>query len=70
MEERTYKIWKVDAFAKKPLEGNPAGVVLDASNFTDKQMLMIAKEFNVSETAFVSKSRVADFKVRFFLSRW
>lgn len=54
------------AFANCPEGGNPAGIVIDADGMTSKEMLQIAKEIGYSETAFVSKSDVADFKVRFF----
>lgn len=46
--------------------GNPAGVVLDADNLTNDQKLKIAAKVGLSETAFVSKSQVADFKLDFF----
>jgi len=46
--------------------GNPAGVVLDADNFSDEQKLEIAKQVGLSETAFVSQSKIADFKLDFF----
>lgn len=43
----------VDAFAETPFTGNPAGVVLDADGLDDGQMQLIAREVNVSETAFL-----------------
>ncbi len=46
--------------------GNPAGVVLDADNFSDEQKLEIAKQVGLSETAFVSQSNISDFKLDFF----
>ncbi len=60
------KIKGVDAFTSIPFCGNPAGVVLDADDLTDEEMQLIAREMNYSETAFIMKSEVADFKVRFF----
>lgn len=60
------KIKQVDAFTSIPFGGNPAGVVTDANNISDDIKQKIAKEMNLSETAFVSKSNVADFKVQFF----
>lgn len=56
----------VNAFAKNPEGGNPAGVVLDADDLTEIQMLQVAKIVGFSETAFVSQSEKADFRVRFF----
>ena len=52
----TLKMWQVDAFATKPLEGNPAAIVplerwLDAA-----LMQAIAAENNVAETAFFVKT--------------
>ena len=46
--------------------GNPAGVVLDADNLSAEQKLEIAKQVGLSETAFVSSSNIADFKLDFF----
>ncbi len=62
----SYPFRQVDAFTRRPLGGNPAAVVLDADDLTDEQMQAIAIEMNLSETAFVMRSTVADFKVRFF----
>lgn len=64
------KIKQVDAFTSIPFGGNPAGVVTDAAGLTDDVKLKIAKEMNLSETAFVSPSKVADFKVQFFTPRF
>ncbi len=64
------RIKQVDAFTSLPFGGNPAGVVTDANNLSDEQMQKIAKEMNLSETAFVSRSGNADFKVRFFTPRF
>lgn len=60
------QIKQVDAFTKTPLKGNPAGIVLNAEGLTDEEMQLIAREMNLSETAFIMKSQTADFKVRFF----
>ncbi|MEK7571770.1 MAG: PhzF family phenazine biosynthesis isomerase [Patescibacteria group bacterium] len=60
------KAFLVKAFTKDKTQGNPAGVVLNADYLTDKQMQYIAKELGFSESAFVSKSDNADYKVRFF----
>ncbi len=62
----TYPFRQVDAFTRAPLGGNAAAVVFDADGLTDAQMQAIAVEMNLSETAFVMRSQVADFKVRFF----
>jgi trans-2,3-dihydro-3-hydroxyanthranilate isomerase len=56
----------VDAFTDRPLHGNPAGVVTDADGLDEATMRAIARELNLSETAFVTASDEADFRVRFF----
>jgi PhzF family phenazine biosynthesis protein len=56
----------VNAFTDSTECGNPAGVVLNSPDLTDKQMAEITKELKVSETAFVFPSSKADFKIRFF----
>lgn len=56
----------VKAFTRDKASGNPAGIVLQADDLTGAQMQHIAKELGFSESAFVSLSDVADFKVRFF----
>lgn len=61
-----YPFYQVDAFATKPLGGNPCAVVFDADDLDDATMLAIAREMNLSETAFVRRSQVADFGVRYF----
>ncbi|MFA9376008.1 MAG: PhzF family phenazine biosynthesis isomerase [Lachnotalea sp.] len=60
------KAYKNNTFAKTMDGGNPAGVVLDADLLSEDNMKMIAGIFGFSETAFIMKSDVADFKVRFF----
>jgi PhzF family phenazine biosynthesis protein len=56
----------VNAFVYNNEGGNPAGVVLDADRFSSDEKLEIAAQVGVSETAFVSKSTTADFKLDFF----
>lgn len=56
----------LNAFAKTATGGNPAGVVLDADGLGEAAMQKISAKVGLSETAFVQKSAVADFKVRFF----
>ncbi|WP_394772680.1 PhzF family phenazine biosynthesis protein [Flavobacterium sp.] len=56
----------VNAFVDNNKGGNPAGVVLDAEDYTNEQKLKIAAKVGLSETAFVSKSGIADFKLEFF----
>ncbi|GGF21477.1 PhzF family phenazine biosynthesis protein [Hymenobacter cavernae] len=56
----------VDAFTETALGGNPCAVVLDADDLTPELMQRLAREFNQSETAFVRRSAVAEFGVRYF----
>lgn len=62
----TYDVWRVDAFTTQPLAGNPAAIVMGADTLDERDMLRIAREFNLSETAFVLQSTRADFRVRYF----
>lgn len=60
------QLYQLSAFPKTADGGNKAGVCLNADHLTDLEMQAIAKKLNYSETAFVSTSKLADFKVRFF----
>lgn len=59
-------LYKLTAFLSEPHGGNKAGVYINSEELTDNKMQNIAYEVGFSETAFVMKSKVADFKVRFF----
>lgn len=63
---KNLQIIQVDAFTTRPLAGNPCAVVLEADGLTESAMLKIAREMNLSETAFVFSSEVADFRARYF----
>ena len=56
----------VNAFIDEDAGGNPAGVVLNAEQFSQIQKHRIAAAVGLSETAFVSSSSSADFKLEFF----
>ncbi len=58
-------VCQIDAFTDEPFRGNFAGVVY-SDELTKEEMQYIAREFNVSETAFISKSDEADFNLRWF----
>lgn len=58
-------VW-VDAFTHLPLQGNPCMVVLDADGLSEAEMRALARETNLSETAFVLSSDTADFRARYF----
>ena len=56
----------VNAFVDGNVGGNPAGVVLGVDNYSTEEKQKIASMLGYSETAFVSESTVADFKLEFF----
>jgi PhzF family phenazine biosynthesis protein len=56
----------LNAFAENGKGGNPAGVVLNADELSDKDKLEVSKKVGLSETAFVSNSKTEDFKLDFF----
>lgn len=56
----------VNGFVTGGIGGNPAGVVLDADELSDTDMLSIAAKIGLSETAFVSSSDTEGFKLDFF----
>ena len=60
--------FQVDAFAERPLTGNPAAVMPLEQWLDDRLMQAIAEENNLSETAFTvpSASGDADFDLRWF----
>ena len=60
------ELYRLKAFPKTSNGGNKAGVFINGYNLTETDMQTIAKRVNYSETAFVLKSDLADFKVRFF----
>lgn len=61
------KFYQVDAFTEVPYEGNPCAVFPDAAGLSDSQMLAIAREMHLSETAFLSPSQRADVRARYFM---
>ncbi len=65
---RKIKIRIVDAFTRTLNTGNPAGVVLDSIGLVDTQMQNIARELNLSETAFIlpPTKPEADIRIRWF----
>ena len=52
--------YQIDAFTKENFKGNPAGVVVNADGLSDRQMQLIARELNNSETAFLFSSNTND----------
>jgi trans-2,3-dihydro-3-hydroxyanthranilate isomerase len=62
----SHPFMQVDAFTTTPLGGNPCAIIFDADDLSDETRLAIAREMNLSETAFVVRSDVADFGARYF----
>jgi PhzF family phenazine biosynthesis protein len=60
------KIWQVDAFASRPLEGNPAAIVPLERWLEADLMQRIAAENNVAETAFFVRTGPAAYDLRWF----
>jgi PhzF family phenazine biosynthesis protein len=59
------EIFQIDAFTSEAFRGNPAGVTF-YNNLTEIEKQLIAKEMNLSETAFISDSQIADYKLQWF----
>lgn len=66
MKYQNKDVFIVSAFSQSSKGGNKAGVVLEADHLSKEEKQQIAKYLNLSETAFVSQSKEADFKVEFF----
>lgn len=65
------KIYQVDAFEGQAFKGNPAAVCILEDDISDELMQSIAKEMNLSETAFVKpleNKSISDCKL--FSLRW
>ena len=58
-------IFKVDSFTEKPFAGNPAGVCILAESRDEKWMQSVAREMNLSETAFLRRG-TDGFDLRWF----
>jgi trans-2,3-dihydro-3-hydroxyanthranilate isomerase len=67
MAPLSYRI--VDVFTDQPFSGNPLAVVLGADDLATEQLQALAREFNLSETAFpmAADQPGADYRVRIFM---
>jgi len=70
-DARAYEYAQVDVFAEQPLEGNPLAVFADGRGLSAQQMQAIARETNLSETAFIlprapEVERASGVRVRIF----
>src|SRR6202789_2612227 len=60
------KLWQIDAFANRPLEGNPAAIV-PLDKFLDERLMQkIANENNLAETAFFVRTAPGKYDLRWF----
>ncbi|MDA7520918.1 PhzF family phenazine biosynthesis protein [Verrucomicrobia bacterium] len=57
---------QIDAFAEKVFQGNPAAVCPLSNRLEDSVMQSIASENNLSETAFILKSGMDEYDIRWF----
>ncbi len=53
MSGRKWPFVQLDVFTERPLEGNQLAVFPDGRELSDLQMLLLAKEMNLSETTFI-----------------
>jgi PhzF family phenazine biosynthesis protein len=56
----------VDAFTDRPFAGNPAGVCVLQGPHDDRWLHSVAKELNLSETAFLRRRADGDWDLRWF----
>ncbi len=61
-------LFQIDAFAASPFGGNPAAVILDGEGLGETKMQAIAREMNLSQTAFLSPTSTpaAHYRLRWF----
>lgn len=62
------RVFHVDAFTQELFGGNAAGVVPEGGGLSEQEMQNIAREMNLSETAFLMPATTPDahYKVRYF----
>ncbi|EIL7050472.1 PhzF family phenazine biosynthesis protein [Listeria monocytogenes] len=59
-------VYVASAFSKNNKGGNKAGVVLNETTLATAQKMAIAKQLGYAETAFLTESNCADFKLEYF----
>ena len=65
-KKKIVDVYVTSAFSRNGEGGNRAGVILSRSDFAHYQKMKIAKKLGYSETAFVSDSDRADYKLQYF----
>jgi trans-2,3-dihydro-3-hydroxyanthranilate isomerase len=69
---RRFRFRLVDVFTDRPLQGNPLAVIPEAEGLSEDEMQSLAREMNLSETAFVlppsesGRAAGADYRLRVF----
>jgi PhzF family phenazine biosynthesis protein len=66
---KTLRFKQVDVFTDRPFLGNPVAVVIGGDALDTATMQRIACWTNLSETTFLLKSTVADYRLRIFTPR-
>ena len=56
----------LDVFTERRYTGNPLAVFPDGEGLTDEQMQQIAREMNLSETAFLRHREGCEYELRWF----
>lgn len=64
-----WPFFQVNVFSLDPLKGNPLAVVRLDSPLPPERMQDVARWTNLSETVFLERSNVADYKARIFTSQ-
>lgn len=59
-------LFVASAFSQGNIGGNKAGVYLDGASLTEKEKQELARKLGYSETVYISKSNIADFKLEYF----
>lgn len=60
------KFYQVDAFANEPYKGNPAAICFPEKSYEDSELIEIAMEMNLSETAFLWLQNDGSYNLRWF----
>lgn len=59
-------IIRYDVFTTTQGKGNPVGIIYDGDHYTDKEKQEIAYKVGFNECCFVCKSKVADYRLRYY----
>jgi PhzF family phenazine biosynthesis protein len=54
IQQKTYQVFHINVFTQQIYSGNSATVIWRSNGLSDKQMQLLAREFNTSESVFVS----------------